>query len=99
MQSTWTNRPCINTTLYIQCNVLNFYIATVYRVLNNFVIKLLIHNPQITWNSRNTLLSFAKDACLSNYSMTLNCFSLSIVIFFENSSSKASDCSSFCLRK
>jgi len=65
-----------------------------------FVIELkcVCHNLRITWISRNTLLSVVKDAHLNNCSKAaqctqkylLNCFSLSVVLFFENSSSKAS---------
>ena len=77
--------PCI-TILFsnLFCN------AFINRVLNS-----VFNNPRITWNSRNTLLSVAKDVYLNNRSKTtyytqkylLNCF---IVCLLYNSPNKAS---------
>ena len=46
--------------------------AFIIRILNNFVIKLIFNNLLITWNSRNTLLTVAKDAYLINHSKTIH---------------------------
>ena len=81
------------------CQAHALYAISLYRGFNDFVIN-VFHNLPITWNYRNMQSSAAKDAYFkpmhktTNYTQKylLSCLKsfLSILLFFENSTSKTS---------